>query len=108
MNKTYLILFTLSLINLCLSASDISPSDLRVEYLENPLAIERRNPRLSWKVQTTDDTKKDLSQTAYQIIVASNEDLLKNGKGDLWDSGKVSSGRTTFIPYNGKPLMSHL
>ena len=33
---------------------------------------------------------------------------MKNGKGDLWDSGKVSSGRTTFIPYNGKPLTSDL
>ena len=32
-------------------------------------------------------------QTAYQVVVASSPELLKQGQGDLWDSGKVASDR---------------
>jgi alpha-L-rhamnosidase len=45
-------------------------------------------------------------QTAYQILVASSEEKLKAGEGDLWDSGKVISDQSTQVPYQGKGLSS--
>ena len=45
-------------------------------------------------------------QTAYQILVASDQTRLRKDQGDLWDSGKVASGETTGIVYGGRPLAS--
>lgn len=47
-----------------------------------------------------------IKQTAYQVLVASSEELLKKGTGDLWDSGKVESDQTAYIPYSGALLKS--
>ncbi len=47
---------------------------LRTEYLENPIGIDIRHPRLMWNCDG------GTRQTAYQIVT---------GK---WDSGKVASG----------------
>lgn len=76
---------------------------LRCEYLENPLGIDVTQPRLNWIL---DSGERGQKQTAYQILVASSADELKNDKGDLWDSGKISSDQTTFVAYDGKPLTS--
>ncbi len=81
----------------------LAPEKLRCEYLENPLAVGTPEPRLSWIV--TSDTQGD-RQTAYRIVVASDEKKLGGDQGDLWDSGKVSSSETTFIPYGGGKLAS--
>ncbi len=45
-------------------------------------------------------------QTAYQILVASSPEPLSDGKGDLWDSGKVMSDESSQIVYAGAPLVS--
>ena len=58
-------------------------------------------PRLSWRLVTLERGEK---QTAYQVLVATSPDLLKQDKGDLWDSGEISSDDTTAIVYAGKPL----
>jgi hypothetical protein len=76
---------------------------LRCEYLENPLGIDAAQPRLSWIL---DSNERGQRQTAYQILAASSADELKKDRGDLWDSGKVSSDQTTFVTYGGKPLAS--
>ena len=47
-----------------------------------------------------------MKQTAYQVLVASSEKLLKEGKADLWDSGKVASSRSFDVRYGGPPLAS--
>ena len=54
-----------------------------------PLGIDIRSPRLSWVIQS--DRRGEI-QTAYQVLVASSPDLLRQDKGDLWDSGKVEFG----------------
>ena len=83
----------------------IVPEYLRCEYLINPLGIDALNPRLSWIVKSEDRGQK---QTAYQIIVASREDLLNKEEGDLWDTGKISSDQTCHIIYGGKALSSQI
>lgn len=83
--------------------SPMHPTHLRCEYLVNPLAVEDKAPRLSWEVASN---RRNEKQTAYRILVASSVQELAAGRGDLWDSDKVSGDATYGIAYAGKPLTS--
>jgi len=87
----------------CSPAVYAAVTSLRCEYRENPLGIDSPKPRLSWIIESAD---RGARQTAYQILVATTPELLAQGKGNLWDSGKVVSDRQTQIEYSGKPLDS--
>jgi alpha-L-rhamnosidase len=78
--------------------------ELRCEYRSNPLGIDVVRPRLSWIIESTDRGER---QTAYRVLVASSPERLAQDEGDLWDSGKVASDRSTQIDYEGRPLTSH-
>ncbi len=67
---------------------------LRTEYMQNPMGIDIRNPRVFWNCE------EGISQTAYRI-------LAKDEYGNIvWDTGKVESEKMTHIPYQGKELKS--
>ena len=83
--------------------TDMKVTQLRCEYLENPLGIDSVKPRLSWILESYE---RGQVQTAYQILVASSEENLTQNNGDLWDSGKVTSDRSAQIEYAGTPLKS--
>jgi Bacterial alpha-L-rhamnosidase 6 hairpin glycosidase domain/Alpha-L-rhamnosidase N-terminal domain/Bacterial alpha-L-rhamnosidase C-terminal domain/Bacterial alpha-L-rhamnosidase concanavalin-like domain len=76
---------------------------LRCEYLVDPLGIDVEKPRLSW-ILASDE--RGQAQSAYRIVVASSKANLEQDQGDLWDSSKVASDQTTFVPYAGRPLTS--
>ncbi len=78
-------------------------TSLTCEYLENPLGIDVTSPRLSWKLLSDG---KDVSQSAYRILVASSLDLLEGNEGDLWDTDKVKSDQSIHIEYGGEVLIS--
>jgi alpha-L-rhamnosidase len=80
--------------------------DLRCEYRINPLGIDTPAPRLSWTLEAVNSGERGLAQSAYRILVASSETLLGRNLGDLWDSGKVNSGRSIQVAYAGKTLAS--
>ena len=87
--------------------SGLVPVQLRCEYLADPLAIDVAVPRLSWALKTTKDpVNRGQEQTAYQVLVASSDELLAKDQGDLWDSGKVVSNATLQVDYTGKALAS--
>ncbi|MCK4887229.1 MAG: family 78 glycoside hydrolase catalytic domain [Planctomycetes bacterium] len=86
-----------------LPQSDVAVTDLRCEYLTNPVGIDVIQPRLSWKLQSNKHGQK---QTAYQVLVASSKQLLVTGKADLFDTGKVKSDNTVNIQYKGQKLIS--
>ncbi len=75
--------------------------NLETENRIDPFNIEARQPRLSWVI-TSDE--RDVTQKSYHILVASSQQLLDSGKGDLWDSGVVKSDNSIWVPYEGKPL----
>jgi alpha-L-rhamnosidase len=77
--------------------------DLRCEYLRDPLGIDVTQPRLSWTLAAG---PRGHRQGAYRILVASSPDTLRKDRGDLWDSGKVSSDQSVFVPYGGRSLAS--
>ncbi len=79
------------------------PTNLKCEYLTDPMGIDVRQPRFSWVLQ---HSERGQIQSGYQVLVASKPDLLDQSKGDLWDSGKVASDESVHVAYAGKPLES--
>ena len=87
-------------------ASGIQPQDSRCEHLVNPQGIDNTQPRLSWTLRAIPAKQRGQEQTAYQILVASNEQHLAKNQGDLWDSGKVQSRDCAEVNYAGLSLGS--
>jgi alpha-L-rhamnosidase len=79
--------------------------DLRCECLSRPIGIHTQSPRLSWKLRSG---KWAVTQTAYRIRVSSSLEKLTAGDFDLWDSGKIESGQSHLVEYEGAPLPSRL
>jgi alpha-L-rhamnosidase len=79
--------------------------DLKCESLHNPTAIDKTTPRFSWKIKSPEN---ETEQIAFQICVASDIEFLEEGKADFWDSGKMESASSIFVPYKGKKLGSGL
>lgn len=72
------------------------------EGFQNPIGFHDASPNFSWKLPDNHEVR---SQTAYEISVASNPDLLP-GRGDIWTTGKVESAQSIHIPYEGPQLKS--
>lgn len=75
-------------------SAKVEVSSLRVEGMENPLAIDTDTPRFSWVILSD---QKNVRQTAYQMIISTD-------KGEVWNSGKVNSDEQLWIPYKGGKL----
>ena len=76
---------------------------LRCEYRVDPLGIGERVPRLSW---TLESEERGQVQSAFRILVAASEGDLEAEENLLWDSGRVESGRTIGVEYEGEALRS--
>jgi alpha-L-rhamnosidase len=77
-----------------------SPTGLRCEYLENPMGVDVKQPRFFWVLE---HTERGQAQSAYQVIVSTDPAI---AAGDVWDSGKVASAKSTQVVYAGKFLES--
>ncbi len=82
-------------------AGVVTVYDARCESQVCPLGVDSQKPRFSWKLSS--DVRR-AGQTAYQILVADSESLLKKGVGNVWDSGKVKSDVSVNVVYGGQPL----
>ncbi|MDD3061883.1 MAG: family 78 glycoside hydrolase catalytic domain [Massilibacteroides sp.] len=67
----------------CQMQIPVTVDELQCCQLTNPEGIDI--PLLSWKIKTLEE---DVYQTAWEIEIATNQNLLKNGKADFWKSGK--------------------
>ncbi|MBK7878355.1 MAG: family 78 glycoside hydrolase catalytic domain [Planctomycetes bacterium] len=78
-----------------------APRRLRLEYLENPMGVGEPKPRFSWEL---DDPRRGATQSAYELVVASDRAALEAGRADVWSPGRVSSSATNQIEYGGPAL----
>ena len=76
--------------------------DVRVEYRENPIGLDVRKPRFSWKLDTEEY---NTIQTAYQIYITYYD---KADKKEIvaWNSGKVESDQSVLVEYSGGALQA--
>ncbi|MHA1671329.1 MAG: family 78 glycoside hydrolase catalytic domain [Promethearchaeota archaeon] len=80
------------------------PYNLRCEYLEDPINIDIRAPRFSWHLL---HKERNQYQSAYQILVSSTRDLMESEEGDIWNTEKVESKKSSNIIFKGNSLNSN-
>ena len=90
----------------CTGNSNIRPTTLTCEYMQNPRVVDVQFPRLSWINEVTIETVRGESQQAYRIVVASSEENMQKSKFDVWDSGKIYSSNSYLVSYKGSKLLS--
>ncbi len=78
-------------------------TNLRCEYLKNPIGIEAERARLSWQILSYGS---NVMQSAYEIRVANTPANLKKSAGLIWTSGKVNSDQSVNVEYGGPALKS--
>lgn len=86
-----------------MAAHAASVTNLRCEFLQDPLGLDTKQPRLSWVI---DSKASGAAQSAYRVLVASDPQRLRADSGDRWDSGKVASDQSQLVAYAGKPLQA--
>ncbi len=99
----FLLISMLILFQRANALSAIKLDVLRCEYLQNPLGIDTKSPRLSWTMISSGRNK---FQSAYEILVSERMTEIQNLKGNIWASGKVTSNQNVHIDYKGTPLKS--
>ena len=104
MKQIVIVFFVYLAIVATVRAENVVAVELRTEQMKNPFGLNTAEPRLSWRIESSEN---NLIQKAYRILVASSAELLDKGVGDLWDSGTVKSDESLFILYNGKKLASN-
>ncbi len=79
------------------------PSDLIVEFIRNPkdVIVIDPKPEYGWVVP-----EGAVSQSAYQILVASSQEKIKNNIGDVWDSEQIRTNASSEIEHAGTELVS--
>lgn len=111
-----LLLFVLFLSAGLYADAQLKITRLLCENLPDPISIDAREPRLSWRMEAAGgegtghsggaDAGRGLSQTAYEIRVAPDKsDLDKTGRL-TWNTGKISSDQSVQVPYAGPTLES--
>ena len=78
---------------------------LLCEMLENPLAVDIREPRFGWILEACKN-ERNKSQSAFRILIADAISELDKDSGNMWDSGIIQSSQSQFIKYAGKELRS--
>jgi alpha-L-rhamnosidase len=93
-----LVCFHLSFVTGKNKTDNLIITGLQCEYASNPVGIDGL-PQLSWRLESAARATK---QTAYRVIVATSLDRLHSNNGDVWDTEKVLSSKSTGIRYNGR------
>ncbi|WP_317173345.1 family 78 glycoside hydrolase catalytic domain [Hymenobacter armeniacus] len=76
-------------------------ANLKCEYQPHPQGVQTRTPALSWELRAE---RRNVRQTAYQILVADSRQSLDQNRGNVWDSGHVPSPASIQVSYAGGAL----
>ena len=98
-----IIFLLLALLPGAICFAQVKVEHLLTEDQVDPICIDAAIPRFSWKLDAGD--RRDVMQTAYEIKAISYA-YLKKGKHDVWNSGKIMSDQSVFVPYQGETLAS--
>jgi len=79
----------------------LTPARLSCDWGIDPLGVDSPKPVLRWELEST---MRAAGQSAYEVMVASEPEILAQGKGDVWDSGKVASDHDLQVAYGGPAL----
>jgi alpha-L-rhamnosidase len=83
------------------TANKFAPFELKCDYSKEPLGMENLTPAFSWRLKHTENNQ---YQKAYRIIMSDDIEQIKNKKGNLWDTGKITSQESANVNYKGHQL----
>ena len=101
MKNTFFMIFLFTIV--VFHAAGFRPVSLSCEQLIDPLGIDQQQPQLSWIIESAEN---NMRQSAYEIIVSDNKTDIDSNRGNLWNTGKITSDETVFITYQGALLQS--
>ncbi len=84
-------------------SSALAVGSLSAEHMTDPLGIDTGSPQLGWVITSR---ARGISQSEYQIRVATNRRSLASGRNLVWDSAPVRSRQSFDVPYAGPALAS--
>ena len=103
MNRVVSLILTMALCSVYTTGSaQLNVVKPRVENLQNPIGLDVLRPTFSWQLVSE---KRNTTQTAYEIIVASTTAAIEKGNAD-WKSGKISSDQSVLVQYKGPDLIA--
>jgi alpha-L-rhamnosidase len=88
--------FVIGLLVSIFSIAQLRVTNLRTENQVNPIGLDITSPRFSWVLLSD---KRNVKQTAYEIVV-------KENKNTVWNTGKILSDASIHVNYAGTPLQS--
>lgn len=94
--------FIIALITIGISAhaQQVKVTSLTIDALKDPLGVDGNKPLMSWQLQSDG---RNVRQTAYEIRVSASNNV--SGKDQrIWNSGRVASSQSVFVPYAGADL----
>ena len=74
----------------------------RCEYLQKALVV-KSAPRFSWEITSNQNNQR---QSAWQLIVSDDRNIIDAAQGNIWDSGKMKGNTTFGIKWEGTKLAS--
>ena len=83
--------------------AQLAVQGLLTENKPNPLGIDTERPRLSWQLSAK---RRNTQQVAYEVRVATDATALAKGQKLWWESGKMNTDASVFVPYGGPKLQS--
>ncbi len=75
----------------------------RVETRTEPILSDVSHPRFSWTIESEE---RGIEQTHYQLMVSTSYDELAGDTANVWNSGRIKSGQSIQVPYDGPALQS--
>ena len=82
-------------------AYSAGPSDLVVKGVRNTAGITVIDPKPEYGWVLPEGV---VSQSAYQVLVASTKEKINNNIGDVWDSGQTRTNTCSEIQHEGRPM----
>lgn len=82
-----------------------APTGLMIEFIRKPsnILLKFTTPEFGWIVP-----KDAVSQSAYQILVASSKTNIDNNNGDIWNSNQVQGNKSSNLTFQGKELKTDI
>lgn len=98
-----LTLFFFCFASLNLFAQKLQVNDLSCEYQNNPVGIDVKVPRFSWKLKSD---LRGIRQKTYEIRVGTDAKAILKGQALLWQTSEIQSDQSVHIAYGGPALKS--
>ena len=81
--------------------SSLLYTGLFTERMIGPVGLECPDPGFTWVMAGGEESR---TQSAYQVLVASEPELLSESKADIWNPGRVESDQSVDVRFGGQKL----